>query len=236
MRTTIMAIGLASIPLLAAAQERPKTAVHEVTDVMHGTTLVDPYRWLEDQDSPDTRVWIDRQNAHTRAALDPLPGRTELKARLSDFIRTAEMGWPIPRGERYFYQRRGASEQMPSFYVRHGLAGQERLLLDPARFSPDFTKSFSVFDVDPSGTLVAYGYARAAKTRPTSACSTSRPERTCRITCPRARTTRWFCCRIGRACSTRCARRRAPASTSTGWAPIPYRMCCSSETATRTTS
>jgi prolyl oligopeptidase len=106
-RTIIVALGFALVPLASAAQVPPPTAVREVTDVVHGTTIVDPYRWLEDQDSPETRTWIDRQNQYARAVLDPLPGRAELRGRLSDFVKIAETGWPIVRGDHYLRASHG---------------------------------------------------------------------------------------------------------------------------------
>jgi prolyl oligopeptidase len=157
MRTLVVAAALVPLSAVFAAQTRPVTTVREVTDVMHGTTIVDPYRWLEDQDSPETRAWIDQQTRYTRGVLDGIPQRDELRARLADFVRTPLTGWPRFEGGRYFYSRREVSEQLPSYYVREGLEGPERRLLDVRAFSSDDTRNVALFDVATDGKLVAYG-------------------------------------------------------------------------------
>jgi prolyl oligopeptidase len=77
---------LALIPLMAATIPEPKTRKIPVEDTLHGVKLVDPYRWLEDQQSPETRAWIDEQNRYTRALLDPLPGRDRIATRLAELL------------------------------------------------------------------------------------------------------------------------------------------------------
>ena len=61
--------------MLAAAEGPPVTKTMPVTETLHGITITDPYRWLEDQDSPETRAWLDRQNQYTQAYLTTIPGR-----------------------------------------------------------------------------------------------------------------------------------------------------------------
>src|ERR1700674_2425286 len=66
----------------SALNAPPKTATKDVKDVVQGTEIVDPYRWLEDQNSPETRAWIDAQNAYTHGLLSKLPGREEIKQKV----------------------------------------------------------------------------------------------------------------------------------------------------------
>src|SRR5262245_58267937 len=78
----------------------------EVVDLLHGVAVADPYRWLEDGDSADTRAWVDAQNAATREVLDVIPQRAAIHARLDQLFTTGSVGTPVVRGTRYFYQRR----------------------------------------------------------------------------------------------------------------------------------
>jgi hypothetical protein len=77
--------------LTALAAPVPATRVDAVHDVLHGIEIADPYRWLEDQESRETRAWIDAQNAHTDAALAALPGRGRIAARLGELLRVDEI-------------------------------------------------------------------------------------------------------------------------------------------------
>ena len=134
----------------------PPTRTDDVIDVLHGAEIADPYRWLEDQLGPETREWIEAQNAHTDAVFAQLPGRerlTELATRLLqvDFQRT-----PTERGGRYFFTRRGALDDLPILYYREGYAGEDRVLIDPHPMSEDHTTSVGWQDIADDGTLVVY--------------------------------------------------------------------------------
>lgn len=87
----------------------PATRVDVVTDRMHGIDIPDPYRWLEDQQSPETREWIGAQNAYTRAVLDAVPGRERLRAQVEKVYRSDFQSAPIVRNGRYFFRRRSAT-------------------------------------------------------------------------------------------------------------------------------
>ncbi len=76
----------------------PTTRVEPVTDTLHGEALVDPYRWLEDQQAPATREWIAAQNAHTDAFLAKFPGRQALVERASQLMKIDSQGMPTVRG------------------------------------------------------------------------------------------------------------------------------------------
>src|SRR5207249_4675281 len=89
----------------------PKTIARPVTERIHGVALTDPYRWLEDQNSPDTRAWIDRQIAYTRSVLDGVPGRERLQQRLTRYVRAEHRSQPRVRGGRYFYTRQTPAQE-----------------------------------------------------------------------------------------------------------------------------
>src|SRR5437660_1313879 len=86
----------------------PKTTVNEVKEIFHGTEIVDPYRWLEDQNSPETRAWIDAQNAYTDSLISKYPGHEALRQQVSALIKIDTMSAPLVRGNRYFFGKRSA--------------------------------------------------------------------------------------------------------------------------------
>ena len=113
----------------------PGARSEDVVDVLHGVPVADPYRWLENADSAETRAWVDAQNAFTRAALDAVPGRDAIHARLDSLLTTGSVGTPVLRGARYFYQRRGGRLDQPVLVVRDGTDGAERVVVDPNALS-----------------------------------------------------------------------------------------------------
>ena len=134
----------------------PPTEVREVVDTLHGVDVPDPYRWLEDQEAPETRAWIDAQNAYTDTVLGALPGRDRLRGVAAAVLERDDVGLPNERGGRYFYSRRGADQDLAVLYVREGLDGEERVLIDPHPMSPDHTTSVELRDISDDGGQVAY--------------------------------------------------------------------------------
>jgi prolyl oligopeptidase len=126
-------------------------------DVLHGVRIPDPYRWLEDQQSPETRAWINAQNHYTNSLLDSWPGRAALKQRLTELMMVDTIGVPYERAGRYFFLKRLADQQQGILYVREGLDGKDEVLVDPNPRSPDHTVSATLEDVSLDGALVAYG-------------------------------------------------------------------------------
>src|ERR1700683_2158190 len=119
----------------------PATRVDPVRDSLHGVDLVDNYRWLEGdntdpdrmgQVTPEVASWTDAQNHYTREVLDGLPGRAALEARLRPLMQVGSVTAPTVRANRYFFFRREGSQNQPILYVREGLYGADRPLIDPA--------------------------------------------------------------------------------------------------------
>ena len=133
----------------------PKTRTGDVTETIHGVTIRDPYRWLEDQQSPETRVWIDSQNAYTRSVLDPLPGRTAISKRLEELLKTDRFGTPVVHNGRYFFMRRLADQNQYTLCMRNGLHGSDEVLIDPNK--GDQTSSVNILDVSEDGKWLLYG-------------------------------------------------------------------------------
>jgi len=140
-------------PQAAAA---PTTAVAPVTETVQGTEITDPYRWLEDQNSAQTRVWIDAQNAYTDSILAAVPGREALRKKVEALLKIETMSSPVERNGRYFFTRRQPDQDQPVLYMRQGLDGKDQLLVDPLVLSPRHTISVSLISVSQDGALIIY--------------------------------------------------------------------------------
>lgn len=139
-----------------APKTPPRTQTDNVKEVLHGVDVVDPYRWLEDSKSPETRAWIDAQNEYAEPILATLPGREQLKQRLTALMKIDTIGTPIERNGRYFFTKRLADQDLRVLYVRKGLRGKDEVLIDPHPMSPDHTTSVNLLDVSQDGTVLAY--------------------------------------------------------------------------------
>ena len=128
-----------------------------VTDTYGAVTVADPYRWLEDQNSPETRAWIDAEDRCTDAALSVLPGREAIAKRLTDLYHTDTYSRPIDRSGRYFFTMRKAGQDLSLIYMRTGKTGPDDLLIDPLGWSKDHSVSADFEDVARDGKFLLYG-------------------------------------------------------------------------------
>ncbi len=166
LRTVQFIVMLGSLVIWAPAQAfraRPETRTDNVKEIIHGVEIVDPYRWLENQESPETREWIEAQNDYARSILDSLPGREQLKQRIVQLMRISMVGMPLVRNGRYFFSKRLASQELPVIHMRKGFGGKDEVLIDPHPLSPDQTTSVNLLDVSRDGTLLAYGVRRGGE-------------------------------------------------------------------------
>ena len=138
----------------------PFTRRDDFAETLHGVTIVDPYRWLEDDAIPETRAWIDAQNRYTHALLDPLPRRAAIRARLEALARIDRQSLPGAHGTRYFTWKRRAADELWSFFVREG---RDEVLLDPHPLSADHTASFTVDAISADGRRIVYGIRRGGE-------------------------------------------------------------------------
>ncbi len=134
----------------------PRTRTDNVREVIHGVEIADPYRWLEDQQSPETRAWIHAQNRYSSTLLDAWPGRAALKQRLTELMRVERISVPIERKGRYFFLKRSADQEQAILYMRKGLEEKDEVLIDPNPLSPDHNISVNLREVSKDGSLVAY--------------------------------------------------------------------------------
>ncbi len=135
----------------------PKAKVVPVVDMVQGHKIVDPYRYLENANDPDTRHYVDQELAYTRSLLDPLPGRDRINARLSQLIPIGTVGAPQMGGKYYFYTRREGNQNQPVLYVRESLHGSDRALVDVNKMAADATVALDWWFASEDGKYVAYG-------------------------------------------------------------------------------
>jgi prolyl oligopeptidase len=120
-----------------AVDAPPPTPVEPVTEVLHGIEITDPYRWLEDQNSPRTRKWLEEQAAYTRAYFAAIPDRERIRVRVRDLLALKEViSEPWNVGDRYFFLKRQEDREQPVIVMRDGLFGPERVgfTLESPRF------------------------------------------------------------------------------------------------------
>jgi prolyl oligopeptidase len=135
----------------------PPTRRAPVTDTLHGQQVVDPYRWLEDDASPETREWTRQQNALTEQYLASVSGREGIRQRLAELLTIGAIGVPTPVKGRYFYQLRAGGQNQPVLLLREGLHGTDRPLIDPNQLNPRGTTALDWYYPSEDGRLLAYG-------------------------------------------------------------------------------
>ena len=138
------------------AFEYPATRRIDHVDTYHGTRVPDPYRWLEDADSAETRSWIQAQNALAQPYLESIPAREGIKQRMTQLWNYERYDVPLKRGNRYFYLRNDGLQNQSVLYITERLDAEPRVLLDPNQLSQDATVALGEFVPSPDGRLVAY--------------------------------------------------------------------------------
>jgi prolyl oligopeptidase len=139
----------------------PLTLTTNVTDTYHGVVVADPYRWLEDDNSPATATWVAQQNALTFAYLDLIAERPFIKRRLTQLWNYERYGIPFKEGGRYFFTKNDGLQNQSVLYTMTSLAAEPTLLLDPNKLSTDGTVALTGFNIRDDGALMAYGLATA---------------------------------------------------------------------------
>jgi prolyl oligopeptidase len=172
MRHAILAAALAaafvSLAAPAAAQSCAATGTPlsypvakkvDQTDDYHGTVVADPYRWLEDANSADTKAWVDAENKVTQSWLAQIPQREAIRQRLTELWNYERYSVPYKEGGRYFFSRNNGLQNQSVLYTMKSLKDSPRLLLDPNTLAADGTVALAGMAVSPDGKLLAYSTA-----------------------------------------------------------------------------
>lgn len=142
------------MPVLMEAP--PCSEIQAVTEILHGVAITDPYRWLEDQDSPRTREWIAVQTQYARAYLDSIPSRDGIRKRIRALLDVETHDSLQKVGSRYFFRKRRPGQEQPCIYMREGLDGKDQVLIDPAERGTGPYTAVKLLRISPHGQLLLY--------------------------------------------------------------------------------
>jgi prolyl oligopeptidase len=143
-----------------AALSYPPTKKSDTVDVYFGTSVPDPYRWLEDNESPEVAAWVEAENKVTFAYLDKISYRAAVKDRLMKLYNYPKFSSPQRRGEWFVFSKNDGLQNQAVYFISNGLNGSPEQLLDPNKFSTDGTSRLGAFSWSPKGKYVLYGVSQ----------------------------------------------------------------------------
>jgi len=139
----------------------PAARATNQVDTYHGVAVADPYRWLEDDNSPETKAWVEAENKVTFDFLDQIPQRDAIRQRLTKLWNYERFSAPVKQGNRYFFYKNDGLQNQSVLYTLTALASPPTLLLDPNKLSTDGTIALADTSVSEDGNLMAYGLSAA---------------------------------------------------------------------------
>jgi prolyl oligopeptidase len=134
----------------------PYSPIEAVTETLHGVAVTDPYRWLEDQESPRTRGWLAAQTRYARAYLDSIPHRERIRQRVRELLDVETYDSLQKVGNRYFFRKRLPGQEQPSIYMRKGVDGPDQILVNPSLRGTGPYTAVKPLRVSPDGRLLLY--------------------------------------------------------------------------------
>ncbi|HEY3899199.1 MAG TPA: prolyl oligopeptidase family serine peptidase [Chthoniobacter sp.] len=165
MRLPFAVAALLTIFTMLSAEEAhlvyPAARKVDQVDDYHGVKVADPYRWLEDDNSAETKAWVEAENKVTFAYLSTIPQREEFKQRLTKLWNYERFGVPEHQGGRYFFTHNSGLQNQRVLFVADKLQSKPRVLLDPNTLSTDGTVALAGYAPSEDGALLAYGLSRA---------------------------------------------------------------------------
>jgi len=142
---------------LFAQFQYPETKKVDVVDNYHGTKVADPYRWLEDDHSEETKAWVIEQNKVTFSYLESIPFREKIKERFTQIFNYPKYGAPFKAGDKYYFFKNDGLQNQSVMYVKNDINAEAKVFFDPNRLSEDGTKALSTFSFSEDGKYLAYG-------------------------------------------------------------------------------
>ena len=161
MRIIPMALVIATALAAQSPLTYPPTRKAEVVDDFFGTKVADPYRWLEDDNSAETKAWVEAQNKVTFGYLEQIPQRAKIQARITKLWDFEKFSAPFKRGKRYFYSYNTGLQNQAVLFVTEDPKAKGRILLDPNTLSKDGTVALSGISLTEDGRLMAYSVSVA---------------------------------------------------------------------------
>ncbi len=148
-------------PCLVMAQlNYPTTRTVDQKDNYHGTSVADPYRWLEDDRSAETGEWVKQQNQVTFSYLEKIPYRETIKKRLEKIYNYAKYSAPSRKGEWYYFYKNDGLQNQAVLYRQKGLNGTPEVVIDPNTLSKDATTRLAQFALSKDGKYAAYALSK----------------------------------------------------------------------------
>ncbi len=161
MKTRIFSLLLVGASLHAMAQlTYPKTRKVDHVDQYHGVSVADPYRWLEDDNSADTKAWVKAQNEVSFGYLEKLPLRETFKKRIEVLSNYEKLSAPTRRGEWFYFYKNSGLQNQSVLYRQKGLNGNAEEVLDPNKLSSDATTRLTVFNLNKDGRYACIGLSK----------------------------------------------------------------------------
>ena len=145
----------------AQAIKYPEARKADQVDNYHGTKIADPYRWLEDDYSAETKAWVSAQNEVTDKFLQAIPQREAIKKLYTELYNYEKFGLPFKEGKRYFWTRNDGLQQQSVLYTAHSLTEAPQIAIDPNTLSKDGTVALTGTAPSRDGRYLAYGTAGA---------------------------------------------------------------------------
>lgn len=139
----------------------PSARRSDHVDTYFNTPVPDPYRWMEDVDSPEVEAWVSAENTLTRSVLDTVPGREPLRERLLALTNFERFSAPTVRNNRFVYAHNTGLQNQVVLLWQDGPHGEPHLLLDPNTLSPDGTIALAGLALSPDGALLAFALSEA---------------------------------------------------------------------------
>ncbi|HEX8313348.1 MAG TPA: S9 family peptidase, partial [Flavisolibacter sp.] len=139
----------------------PVTKKVDTVDNYHGTTVADPYRWLEDDNSEETKAWVKSQNTVTQNYLSSIPYRNKVHKRLEELWNYTRYSAPFKEGDYYYFTKNDGLQNQSVWYRQKSLDAEPEVFLDPNKLSDDGTVSLGSLSFSKNGKLFVYAIQRA---------------------------------------------------------------------------
>ncbi len=145
------------IPVFLSAQLKyPDTRKENIVDDYNGVKVEDPYRWLEDDNSEQTKAWVQEENKVTFDYLSKIPYRDKIKKRIEEMWNYPKYGAPFQKGDYYYFQKNDGLQNQSVWFTQKGLTGKPEVFIDPNKLSDDGTVSLGGINFSLNGKYAAY--------------------------------------------------------------------------------
>ena len=155
LRTVLFAALICFSAMALAKTDYPATKKAPVKETLHGVTIVDNYRWLEDGKNPEVAKWTEAQNQFTMKKIGAIPETEKIYSRLKEIWNFDRMDMPVPRGDKLFYTKKIGLQNQGALYMKKGNA--EKIVLDPNTLNKEGTTTIDWWYASKNGKMVAYG-------------------------------------------------------------------------------